>query len=100
MALGEGRARLGGSGAPFIVINGEGQEVGVVVAYDQYLWLLGLVSGRVGRVGLSAYWRRALDGCSVVEGGGQPGAMPQGPGPGTIVPELPPEVARTSAVVG
>ncbi len=95
MGNGDGRVRLGRTGAPFVVINGEGQEVGVVVAYDQYVRLLALVAGRVGRTGLSAYWRRALDGCLPVED-----AVNRTPGPGAIVLEPPQPDAVGGAAVG
>ena len=58
---------VSGPRAPHIVIDAQGEEVGVVVDYVQYVSLLGLVATRVGRDGLSAYWRGALDGCLQVD---------------------------------
>jgi hypothetical protein len=54
--------------APYVVIDAGGDEVGVVVEYGQYVRLLRLVAGQVGRRALSPYWRRALDGCFALDG--------------------------------
>ncbi len=78
-----------GAGAPYVVIDGGGAEVGVVVSYDQYVRLLALVAERVEARALPPYWRRALAGCLALEG-----AVSRTPGSGTSRLGSRPDTAR------
>jgi hypothetical protein len=85
-AMWTGRA---GAGAPYVVIDAGGSEVGVVVSYDQYVRLLALVVERVEPRLLPPYWRRALEGCLALEG-----PVSQTPGSGTSRPGRRPGTAH------
>jgi hypothetical protein len=82
--------------APWVVIDGAGVEVGVLVSYDQYVRLLKLVAEGLDRGTLPPYWRRALDGCLALEGA----PVSRTPAPGTTRPSPRPGRARRSALGG
>jgi hypothetical protein len=76
--------------APYVVIDGTGSEVGVVVSYDQYLRLLRVVASSVDRRALPPYWRRALESCLALE----EGAVSRTAGRGATCPPRRPGRAR------
>jgi hypothetical protein len=77
---------------PYVVIDGTGSEVGVVVSYDQYVRLLRVVAAEVDRKALPAYWRRALEGCLMLDDG----AISRTPERGATYPPRRPGRARRS----
>ena len=96
MMVADGPARrvAGATNAPYVVIDAVGEEGGVLVDYGQYVRLLELVAAHVGRRALPPYWRRALDGCLVIEAAS---AFSRSPGSGAMSPGRRPGRARRSA---
>ncbi len=54
-------ASAGSARSPYVVVDEDGAEVGVVLDYGQYLALLDWLARRGCCRELSAYWRRAME---------------------------------------